>query len=229
MNQNELFTEFNLYYNNLASNQAAGLDEVEISTYMTKAQNMIVDSIYAEYEKSEEARKKLTSLIKTAKLKPITVAADNLIYPKARCFSSSLDTTDTVISVRYVVNEQVKILNNIKSCVRGLQIDVQPVLHDEVDTIIKNPYRYNIRRALRLDADSHIEILYKEPNNIEYYQIRYVKNPDPIMLYTSSEYTDTIEGFAPLTNDYRLPELPDFTHRQLVELAAKLAYQDYKQ
>ena len=229
MTRNELISEFNLYYNNLASNQAPGLDEVEISIYMTKAQNMLQDSLYNEYEKSEEARRKLTAVVKTAKLKPINISTNNLIYPKAKCYSSSLDIDNNTIKVKYIVNEQIKIKDTSTSCSKGLRINIQPIIHDEIDNIVQNPYRYNIRRALRLDADNHIEIIYKKPEDIEYYQIRYIKVLNPIILYTSSEYTDTIEGFSPLPNDYMLPELPEFTHRQIVEIAAKLAYQDYKQ
>ena len=72
-----------------------------------------------------------------------------------------------------------------------------------------------------------IEILTKDKEHIAYYQIRYVKNPEPIMIYTSAEYTDTIDGYAPTTTP-RLGSLPETTHRQIVEIAAKLAYADYK-
>ena len=47
MDDKEFYTEFNLAYNNLASNQAAGLDRVEISTYLSKAQNVLEDALYA--------------------------------------------------------------------------------------------------------------------------------------------------------------------------------------
>ena len=250
----EYISEFNLVYNNLASNQAAGLDKYEISVYFTKGQNILVDSLYAEFEKSEEARRKLANLIDTAKLKAYTVSSDKLLYPiYTATFNPALDTSDNVLKVRYIINEQVKMSNNADKCIRGQFVDVTPCLHDELDSIIKNPFRFNIRRALRLDtgifnststnSESYIEILVNNPNYntttstptpaslIDYYQIRYVKTPEPIMLYISSEYEDKIDGVSPSSavGEEKLMTLPETMFRQLVEIAAKLAYQDYKQ
>ena len=113
-------------------------------------------------------------------------------------------------------------------------LKVQPILHDEIDTIIDNPFKFNIRRALRLDTASnnvpYVEILTKDKEHIEYYQIRYVKTPSPIFIYNNTQYSDTIDGQeAPITLvDYEPASLPSTTHRQIVEIAAKLAYADYK-
>lgn len=234
MDDKEFYTEFNLAYNNLASNQAAGLDRVEISTYLSKAQNVVEDALYAEYEKSEEARRKLSTLVKTAKLNNANISSNALIYPDmTKCYSLTTDSENNSIRVRYIVNEQVKIKSGAKSCVKNQLIDIQPCLHDEVDKIVKNPYRFNIRRALRLDADNHVEVLYKNPSDIDYYQIRYIETPEPIMIYNTTDYpeysSDSIEGVQPPTTGYRPASLPESTHRQIVEIAAKLAYQDYKQ
>ena len=223
MNYNEFYNEFNLAYNNLASNQAAGLDRYEISVYLTKAQEALVDALYGEFEKSEEARRKLADLIETKKLSKLpktTIPVDNNIYPDY--------TTNYAFpnDVRYIINEQVKMNSSANECIAGKYIKVQPCLHDEIDTIINNPYRFNIRRALRLDTayneTPYIEILSKD-TNIDYYQIRYVKQPNPIILETLTG-DDYINGQQAMS----LGSLPDITHRQIVEIAAKLAYNDYK-
>ena len=219
MNIDEFYNEFNLVYNNISSNQAPGLDKYEISVYLTKAQAALVDALYAEFEKSEEARRKLANLVETKKLSKISISIDNNIYPDY--------TTNYVFpnDVRYIVNEQVKMNSSADECIAGKYIKVQPIIHDEVDTIVQNPFRFNIRRALRLDTSSngnpYIEILTKD-KNIEYYQIRYVKNPDPIILDYFNEKIDGINNIT-LTGS-----LPKETHRQIVEIAAKMAYADYK-
>ena len=228
MNATEFKTEFNLAYNNLASNQAPGLDEVEISIYLTKAQNILVDALYGEFEKSEEARRKLADIIVTTRCSITSVAVADILYPEYT------KTYSLPNNVRYIINEQVKMSSNASTCIKSKFLKVQPILHDEIDTIIDNPFKFNIRRALRLDTASnnvpYVEILTKDKEHIEYYQIRYVKTPSPIFIYNNTQYSDTIDGQeAPITLvDYEPASLPSTTHRQIVEIAAKLAYADYK-
>ena len=230
MNVNEFKTEFNLAYNNLASNQASGLDEVEISIYLTKAQNILTDALYGEFEKSEEARRKLAKLVVTARLNTVQVPEASIIYPEYTA------TYQPLTDIRYIINEQLKMSNQADNCVKDSFILVQPILHDEIDKVVNNPFRFNNKRALRLDTSynnsNYIEILSKDKEHIAYYQIRYVKNPEPIMLYTYAQYpNDTIDGVTPPTilPTGDLGSLPKETHRQIVEIAAKLAYADYKQ
>ena len=241
MNAAEFKTEFNLAYNNLASNQAPGLDEVEISIYLTKAQNILVDALYGEFEKSEEARRKLANLVVTDRLAKATLEnpssgdiTDTTVIPVANILYPEYTTVYTPeCDVRYIINEQVKMSSNADTCIKGRFLKVQPVLHDEIDTIINNPFKFNIRRALRLDTSynniPYIEILTKD-NHIEYYQIRYIKTPKPIFIYDNTQYDDTIDcQTAPSTLvGYKPASLPETTHRQIVEIAAKLAYADYK-
>jgi len=229
MDYKEFKTEFNLAYNNVSSNQAPGFDDVEISMYLSKAQVTLVDALYAEFEKSEEARRKLANLIETKRLSKADIPISNIIHPEY--------TTNYALpeDVRYIINEQVKMNSKASECVVSKFINIQPCSHDEINTIIKNPFRFNNKRAIRLDTsynnNSYIEILTKD-KNIEYYQIRYIKNPEPIFLYSSLDYDDTIDGkTAPTTlqDGVDLGSLPKETHRQIVEIAAKMAYADYKQ
>lgn len=221
----ELRETFNLYFNNISSNQAPGLDNFEISKYYTKAQSMLIDSLYAEYEKSEEARRKLANLVETVRLNTVTVAPADELYPEyTTVFAEPND-------LRYIVNEQVRMNNKADKCIRNTVIDIQPTLHDELDDIIKNPYRFNLHRGLRLDTSNGIEILTKD-KNIDYYQIRYIKNPEPILLVNSASDEDpnvSVEGKTFVStnrsNGSLIPEL----HDKLAEIAARLAYQDYKQ
>lgn len=224
MDIHELLETFNLYYNNISSNQAPGLDHYEVTKYFTKAQPIVVDSIYAEYEKSEDARRKLANLVVTAKLSKATVSNDYKLYPEY----TTVYTSPT--NLRYIVNEQVRMNVNADKCIKGKVIDIQPVLHDELDDIIKNPYRFNMHRGLRLDTNHGIEILTKD-KNIDYYQIRYIKNPEPVLIIfdsteDSNDYVDGVQFISTnASNGSLIPEL----HDKLAEIAAKLAYSDYKQ
>ena len=46
MTNEEFNNEFDIYYNNIASNQSPGLDEYEKSVILTKAQEEVVLSLY---------------------------------------------------------------------------------------------------------------------------------------------------------------------------------------
>lgn len=220
MTLNDFLNEFNLVYNNLASNQAAGLTPYEISVYLTKGQNALVDSLYENFETSEEVRRKLAVLVTTKKLdKNTTLNSTDFIYPNNTiAFNLPND-------IRYIVNEKFKMSVNAKRCIRNKYIDITPVSHDEIDRLIKNPFRFNNIRAFRLDASkdntSHIEIITKD-THVEHYQIRYIKNPTPIILEDISP--DEIDGYHTAKECI----LPESLHRQIVEIAAKMAYQDYK-
>ena len=226
MTANEFYNEFNLVYNNLASNQAPGLDKYEISVYLTKAQNTLVDALYREYEKSEEARRKLVTLVVTKKLTSVNDSSYQSLYPEYTKVFEGLD------DVRYIVEEQVKMSKKADRCIRDSYLRIRPILHDELDVIVNNPYKFNIRRALRLDSSkddvAYIEILSKDKDNIEYYQIRYIKNPKPILLDVFDELIDGEQLTTTPSFDENICQLPEIVHRQIVEIAAKLAYQDYK-
>lgn len=235
MTTTEFYNEFNLAYNNLASNQAPGLDKYEIGVYLTKSQAALVDALYGEFEKSEEARRKLVNLVTTAKLNLADNIADNISADNKLYCSNDNEAYVSVFvaptDLRYIVNEQIRMNNNANPCVKNKFLKVQPVSLDEVNIIIENPFKFNYRRALRLDTainnEPYIEIITKQAtqsNCIDYYKIRYIKNPDPIILQDLTD-GDTIDGQTAESTG----SLPEITHRQIVEIAAKMAYADYKQ
>lgn len=222
MNVNELCEEFNLVYNNLGSNKAPGLDKYEISVYMTKSQNIIEDGLYREFEQSEEARKKLSNMLHT-----------EILYPQQNVDNYKLFVEDTMFmlpeDLKYIVNEKVKMNSTTNICVRNKFIDVQPCLHDEIDRIKKNPYRFNSARSLRLDT-SVDGVKYAEIvslfSGVEFYKIRYIKKCKPIILVDLRTIGDglSIDGKTEVSP----ASLDESLHRQIVETAAKLAYNDYK-
>lgn len=221
MSTEEFYNEFNLAYNNLSSNQAAGLNHYEISVYLTKAQKALVETAYGNFEKSEEYRRILANLVKTKQCSPIQVPSSSISYPEyTTCFTLPNE-------VKYIVNERIKMGTNADRCIRGKYIEVQPVSHDEVERLIKNPFRFTLKRAFRLDTSGSnvtIEILSKD-SHVDLYIVRYIMIPEPIIIEDFSNTTDYVDGKQRLSTGSLLPEF----HRKVVELAAKLAYEDYKQ
>lgn len=225
MNTDELYEEFNLVFNNLGSNIAPGMDKYEIAVYLTKSQNIIEDTLYREFEHSEEARKKLSNMLVQVDL----TASNNVNSHKLTADSTMFKLPE---ELKYIVNEKVKMKQSADKCIKGRFIEVQPCLHDEVDRIMKNPYRYNISRAIRLDTsvngDKYSEIVSKD-SNIDFYRVRYIKKCNPIILtdLTTGDFAGmnlSIDGQTAVSQ----ASLDESLHRQIVEMAAKMAYNDYK-
>ena len=225
MDVNELYQEFNLVFNNLGSNIAPGLDKYEISVYLTKSQDIVEDALYREFEHSEEARKKLSNMV----VQVDRTASNDVSSHKLTSDSTMFKLPD---DLRYIVNERIKMNQNADRCIRSKFVEIQPCLHDEVDRMMKNPYRYNMFKALRLDTsvngEKYSEIVSKD-SNIDFYRVRYIKKCNPIILTDLS--SGEFEGMGLSINGQTAvsqASLDESLHRQIVEMAAKMAYADYK-
>ena len=82
----ELSIKFDLYYNNISSNQAPGLNEYEKSVFLTQGHEEIIQSLYNgsstlgdSFEETEELRRYLSNLVVEARLKPIDNSSGRLI------------------------------------------------------------------------------------------------------------------------------------------------------
>ena len=224
----EMFEGFQLEYNNLASNLAPGLTKYEISVYLTKAYHTLVESLAQSYERNETARKALIELVDTKELTPRTTTDDNKIVSEALFFA----LPDNVLQV---VFEALKMSANAGKCLANKQIQVLPVKHDQFDNIYNDPFRFTKYRALRLDVNAPVlnttssnyetkrcaEIVSKN-NNVSKYKIRYIRKPGPIILDNLTN--DSICGETQETTS----ELNTMYDKDIIKLAAQLAWQDYK-
>lgn len=218
----QMYDDFQLVYNNLASNLAPGLDIFEISMYLTKAYFSFVEGMYNQYEKSESARKALIDLVNTIRLNPYTFP--NSAAVRITDKSTFFKLPDNVL---HVVYEAVTLNGKAQKCLRDKTLSVIPITHDTFEQVHENPFRFNNRHALRLDVDVPAigrlaEIVTVDPNVSQYY-IRYIRKPSPIIL-ESLTGDDRIEGLQTETEC----ELNSFYHPDIVRLAAQMAYNDYK-
>lgn len=222
----QMYEDFQLVYNNLASNQAAGLDIYEISMYLTKAYFAYVTQLYNQYEKSEMARKALVELVKSEWLLPYAfVNSSNVkIHDNAVFFKLPDD-------VLYIVYESVKMGNTDSKCMRNKVLAVIPCTHDDFHQVSSNPFRLNERNALRLDVydKGRLSEIVAKDRHVEKYYLRYVKKPLPIILEDNfgpyGHPEDKIEGL----NKETVCELNTMYHADIVRSAAEMAYVDYKQ
>lgn len=224
MNNQELSREFDLMYNNLNSNQAPGLNEYEKSLVLTEAQEMIVVGVYngsagaMSFEETEEATAYLSPLVKEYEIAN-NLSSEEMQFGTGYGFQWFLLPDDLM----FIIHEECDVTReNRCHKLETKVIPVLPVTHDELDRIVRNPFKGpNENRILRLstsstDGERKSELVSKY--GVTKYRIRYVKRPTPIVLEALPDGL-TIEGVGTSTESI----LPPFLHRKLLMQAVSLA------
>lgn len=226
MTSQEMSLEFDILYNNIASNMAPGIDAYEKSVFLTKAQEQIVTAIYdGSFEGSEKLRECISPLVKTVTFTtpltdniPIGVSSDSKFYKIA-------DNEH----LWYIVYESISLTN--ETCESKKQVAVKPVKVDEYNRIRKNPFRKARKQeALRLNTEGFIEIVYPSSYGNFEYSVRFIKRPSPIMIPVNNPLE--VNGLKISEENYNASgvncELLDAIHRTIVETAVNLAIMAYK-
>ena len=187
-------------------------DEYEKSIFLTKAQEQIVLELYQELEQSEENRKYLSNLIKTGNYVPVGEQDETLINNTFKSYKVEIED-----SVLFMIYEQCT-LSDENNCVNGRMVSVVPTIHDDLDKVLKNPFKSpNSRKVIRLDFDNKIELISKY--NISNYKVRYLKKPNPIILVKLEDLN--IDKKQEVSNGETNPIL----HERIVQRAVQLAVQ----
>ena len=224
MTTEEFSNEFDTLLNSYSNTEKFGithstieLDEYEKSVFLTKSQEDVVIDMYNgkntfgdSFEKTEEIRRYLSSLIKT-----YTTSTKEITYKGLSKHSVFFKLPEDLWFITY---EAVNLKDDGLGCRSGEDICVTPVTQDEYHRIRKNPFRgSNERRALRLDLNEEVvEIISKY--NVASYLVRYLSRPNPIIL-TDLPSDLSINGINKKTEC----ELNPAIHRSILEKAVKLA------
>lgn len=219
MTLEEFSNEFDVLLNNYSVIKPFGiaqlsveLDEYEKSVLLTEAQEMLVKELYKgvrgeSFEETEEMRRSLDSLVKTARLNP---SQGEVITNNSTVYNLPSDTW-------FVTYESVVLNDQDAGCLNGTEIQVIPMTQDEYHRSSRNPFRRpSKRKVIRLDnGNLKAEIISKY--NISTYIIRYLSRPKPIIL--SDLEGVSINGQSNKTEC----ELNSVTHRAILEKAVQLA------
>ena len=196
----------------LGEQNTLAFDEYEKSIFLTKAQEQIVLELYQELEQSEENRKYLSNLIKTGNYVPIGEQDETLINNTFKSYKVEIED-----SVLFMIYEQCT-LSDENNCINGRIVSVVPTIHDDLDKVLKNPFKSpNNRKVIRLDFDNKIELISKY--NISNYKVRYLKKPNPIILVKLEDLN--IDKKQEVSNGETNPIL----HERIVQRAVQLAVQ----
>ena len=196
----------------LGEQNTLAFDEYEKSIFLTKAQEQIVLELYQELEQSEENRKYLSNLIKTGNYVPVGEQDESLINNTFKSYKVEIED-----SVLFMIYEQC-ILSDKNNCIDGRIVSVVPTIHDDLDKVLKNPFKSpNSRKVIRLDFNNKIELISKY--SISNYKIRYLKRPNPIILIKLEDLN--IDKKQEVSNGETNPIL----HERIVQRAVQLAVQ----
>ena len=227
MTTEEMSNQFDTLINVYSQNYMFGtqdplvFDEYEKSVFLTEAQEQLVISLYDGkndlgnvFELTEEDRRYLSDLVKTATIEPNTNTSNIHIIKNSKFFQLPND-------LMFITYESVKLESKDDSCINNKVIKVQPVTQDEFHKIKENPFRgANDNRALRLDIEGNVvEIVSNQ--NIKEYLVRYVKRPSPIVLVDLQQSSLSIEGEKNITGS----EVNPILHSKIVNYAVRLALQ----
>lgn len=189
------------------------LDEYEKSVLLTEAQELLVMELYKgasqgeAFEKTEEIRRSLDSLIKTVRLNPSqgTVITDSSIV-----YNLPADT--------WFITYEAAIFDDPNvGCFNGKETQVIPMTQDEFHRAKRNPFRKpSKRKVIRLDSGP-LKVEVVSEYNLSTYIVRYFSRPKPIIL-TNLEGV-SINGQTDKTEC----ELNSVTHRAILERAVQLA------
>jgi hypothetical protein len=229
----EFKNEFLISYNAIASNSAPGIDDYELSVYLTRAQLEIVKNYYDPlsnrkqkgFEATEKRRRDLNQLVKDYKTTD-TILNDFNIDSLAKFYIVPND-------LFLIVNEKAKVTS--EDCYNSKTLTIKPMSYDEYDIQIDNPFeKPNEKIAWRLDLSNVnnvkvVEIIspYNILGSLEY-QIRYIKYPKPIII-TNLNTTFPSDN---LTIDGIFAETPCELNaeicREILDRAVLLALADYR-
>lgn len=218
MTTNEFEWEFDVLYNNIASNAAPGINSYEKSVLLTKAQDELIKNYfnpqgnkYKEgFDDSAKRQIDFSGLISVANGTLLDQQGFDL---RAKVFKIPTD-------VFLIINESIVTNTGIKQII--------PIKFDEYTRLMSKPYKEPLKfQAWRLITDGDInsgvtvEIIPNSQETVESYTLRYVRRPKPIILANlKSEYGDvSINGETEISQC----ELNPLVHREILQRAVELA------
>lgn len=233
----EMSNEFDLLYNNVASNQAPGLTEYEKSVFLTKAQIQLLNSYFNPkgnkfQEGFDDSTKRQIDFSNIVKVHKQPSAINDSSITKFDGRSKIFNFPENVL---FVLNEQVE--TDAYSNNDVTKLNVVPINYEAYSVLMQKPYKYPMKRqawrlmvspataqsVTNLDKYTIVELI--APGTLTNYVVRYVKRPNPIVLIDLTDEYETlsIDGVSDVTDC----ELDESLHEEIVQRAVELAKAAY--
>lgn len=254
MSIEEFSWRFDVLYNSITSNQAPGLDELEKSMFLTKAQDEIVKNHFTAESKgntlgkgfdgNQKRQADFSMLMTSKRLQQSTSITDEDHFdPRSLAF-------EWPEKIFIMINEQLVFKSDTENVMR----QVIPLTFDDYTRLMSKPYKQPLKnQAWRLLTGSSVEkvdnpnsetasmedvptkvaeIIVTSPDYTKYcktnsgyttyYNLRYIKEPNPIILVDLDEYSGnqlSING----KNEASECELDPILHEEILQRAVELA------
>lgn len=152
MNTAEFSNEFDILYNNIASNQAPGLDEYEKSVFLTKAQKQIVRSYFEGmlnksmkgFDASQKRQYDFSTLIRNVNLPCYSQLQQNSVI--AESLNENIEPFD---SRSYIYLTPVDLFLTINESLvdsSGRRFSILPIDFSEYSRLMLKPYGFPLKR-----------------------------------------------------------------------------------
>ena len=216
MTAQEMKTLFLIEYDRVASIDAPGYNDQEISELLSAAQEELVHHVYNplgnKYREGVEETEFSTADLQELVTEATLVASINQtgVLTNGKFFDLP---TNHYLSLMEVVT-----VSSETECYNGKQIKVKPITHDEYAINVDNPFKTpKVNEVVWRLAHSSgkFELITASDFSVGTYTMRYLKKPQPIIVGTGI----TVDGVAGPTNC----ELKDTTHRRIVAYAVRKA------
>ena len=228
MTLQEFNTNFDLLYNNIASNQAPGLDEYEKSVFLTNAQLELVKNYfnpkgnkYQEGFDQSPKRQLDFSTITDLMVYNITDALPNNVV-KFNADSIVFPYNDNFL---FIIQELATVTDSVTRTDKN--INIRGITNVEYMMAMNKPYKYPFKhegwRIIHNTDDRKLELLLSYGDRLKSYKIRYIKRPTPIILIDLSSLGLKIDGISTPTDCI----LDESMHAEIVQRAVELAKMSY--
>ena len=229
MTTQEFNTEFDVLYNNIASNGAPGVNEYEKSVFLTKAQNELIKAYFLKVSNKLQSGYDDNALQQTNFSNLIVLKTyQNNDLEEAK-YSSIANSKSVVMPKNslFILNEQLLVTDTNN---KNKTLIVVPINGDAYSRLLSKPFKRPLKnQAWRLDVNIEstkdeqcADLIPTAGTTIKGYQIRYVKKPTPIIL-TTLEDGIMIDGeFEEMTC-----KLNPILHPEVLQRAVEFAKASY--
>jgi len=226
MTTEEFKLEFNTYFNNIASNQAPGYNDFEISEFLTMAYEQIVAELYENnysgFEKTESIRKSLDALLRRYTITDMVKQTDNKFDTneyKCRIFNSDI----LYVVMEWAVIGKPVLQDSETTYPNKKTVEVIPIKYDDFLRTHKNPFRgVSKKRVIRIDSKDDTALLHSDKAyDVLEYNFEYIKKPLPIIIGNPDFADLTINGYS--CGENIECELDASVHRAILLRAVQLA------
>lgn len=229
MTTQEFNTEFDVLYNNIASNGAPGINEYEKSVFLTKAQNELIKAYFLKVSNKLQSGYDDNALQQTNFSNLIVLKTyQNNDLEEAK-YSSIANSKSVVMPKNslFILNEQLLVTDTNN---KNKTLIVVPINGDAYSRLLSKPFKRPLKnQAWRLDVnmestedEQYADLIPTAGTTIKDYQIRYVKKPTPIIL-TTLEDGITIDG----ESEEMTCKLNPILHPEVLQRAVEFAKASY--